>query len=228
MFGLKHVDKHGVTATWSNCNVATWRSCNVATCYVRNSRVFEAAKGAPSRRVIAPISGSALRIEFWPPPPTPDFLSKDFCLQPGLGWKLLLRKTWSGQKMLPLQFPGLSHPSEGKPGFLSKDSLLRPRTGRKIVRRWGRGAGSWKLCLCQINGCTGRQHLLQCSYWSKLSLHLRVPNPSPLPDKDRASAGPEILSNTQEDVNGEKLTVKKWWIFGVPIFHGLRRAFHGL
>ena len=31
----------------------------------------------------------------------------------------------------------------------------------------------------------------------------------------------------QEDVNGEKLTVKKWWIFG-PNFHGLRRVFHGL
>ena len=25
----------------------------------------------------------------------------------------------------------------------------------------------------------------------------------------------------QEDVNGEKLTVKKWWIFGADFFHGL-------
>ena len=30
-----------------------------------------------------------------------------------------------------------------------------------------------------------------------------------------------------EDVNGEKLTVTKWWIFGAD-FHGLRRVFHGL
>ena len=29
----------------------------------------------------------------------------------------------------------------------------------------------------------------------------------------------------QEDVNGEKLTVKKWWIFGADFFHGLRRFF---
>ena len=31
-----------------------------------------------------------------------------------------------------------------------------------------------------------------------------------------------------EDVNGEKLTVKKYGGFLVPIFHGLRRVFHGL
>ena len=32
---------------------------------------------------------------------------------------------------------------------------------------------------------------------------------------------------SQEDVNGEKLTVKNGG-FLVPIFHGLRRLFHGL
>ena len=39
----------------------------------------------------------------------------------------------------------------------------------------------------------------------------------------------------QEDVNGEKLTVKKWWIFGADFFHGLvpifsrfTPIFHGL
>ena len=31
-----------------------------------------------------------------------------------------------------------------------------------------------------------------------------------------------------EDVNGEKVTVKKYGGFLVPIFHGLRRVFHGL
>ena len=29
----------------------------------------------------------------------------------------------------------------------------------------------------------------------------------------------------QEDVNGEKLTVKKWWIFGVPIFSRFTQSF---
>ena len=32
----------------------------------------------------------------------------------------------------------------------------------------------------------------------------------------------------QEDANGEKLTVKKYGGFLVPIFHGLRGVFHGL
>ena len=39
------------------------------------------------------ITTLGMRIKFWPPPPTLDFLSKDFCLQPGRGWKFLLRRT---------------------------------------------------------------------------------------------------------------------------------------
>ena len=35
-------------------------------------------------------------------------LLRIFRLQPGLEWKLLLRRTWSGQKLLPMQFPELS------------------------------------------------------------------------------------------------------------------------
>ena len=41
----------------------------------------------------------------------------------------------------------------------------------------------------------------------------------------------KLLANnsvSQQDVNGEKLAMKKWWIFGADLFHGLRRAFHGL
>ena len=38
----------------------------------------------------------------------------------------------------------------------------------------------------------------------------------------------EKLWKTHEDGNGEKLTVKKWWLFGCRFFHGLRRVFHGL
>ena len=40
-------------------------------------------------------------------PQTPEFFDKDFCLQPGLEWKCLLRRIWSGRKLLPLQFPRL-------------------------------------------------------------------------------------------------------------------------
>ena len=29
-------------------------------------------------------------------------------LEPDLGWKFLQRRTWSGKKLLPLQFPGLT------------------------------------------------------------------------------------------------------------------------
>ena len=34
--------------------------------------------------------------------------------------------------------------------------------------------------------------------------------------------------NGQEDVNGEKRTVKKWWIFGADFFTVWCRFFHGL
>ena len=33
---------------------------------------------------------------------------------------------------------------------------------------------------------------------------------------------------SQEDVNGEQLTVKKWWIFGADFFTVWCRFFHGL
>ena len=51
-----------------------------------------------------------LRIKFSPPPPTPEFLAKDFPSATKSRTKFLLRRTWSGQKLLPLQFPGLSLP----------------------------------------------------------------------------------------------------------------------
>ena len=56
-----------------------------------------------------------LRFPIWgskfDPHPQPQIsLLRIFCLRPGLGWKFLLRRTWSGQKRLPLQFPGLSFP----------------------------------------------------------------------------------------------------------------------
>ena len=37
-----------------------------------------------------------------------------------------------------------------------------------------------------------------------------------------------VAVSDQEDVNGEKLTVKKWWIFGADFFTVWCRFFHGL
>ena len=44
------------------------------------------------QRFLSVLGELILRIECWPPPPTPDFLNKNFCLEPGL---FLLRRTWS-------------------------------------------------------------------------------------------------------------------------------------
>ena len=52
------------------------------------------------------LSGS----NFHPHPQPQSSLLRIFRLQPGLKWKFLLRRIWSGQKPLPLQFPGLSLP----------------------------------------------------------------------------------------------------------------------
>ena len=38
----------------------------------------------------------------------------------------------------------------------------------------------------------------------------------------------QFVFNFQEDVNGEKLTVKNWWIFGADFFMVWCRFFHGL
>ena len=48
--------------------------------------------------------------DFDPHPQPQSSLLRIFRLQPGLEWKFLPRRTWPGQKLLPLQFPGLSLP----------------------------------------------------------------------------------------------------------------------
>ena len=47
---------------------------------------------------------------FHPHPQPQNSFLRIFHLQAGLKWKFLLRRTWSGQQLLPLQFPGLSLP----------------------------------------------------------------------------------------------------------------------
>ena len=53
-----------------------------------------------------------------------------------------------------------------------------------------------------------------------------------VPTKFKTNMSFALIFIYQEDVNGEKLTVKKWWIFGADFFtvwclffHGLRRYF---
>ena len=55
------------------------------------------------------------------PPPAPGFLSKDFCLEPGLEWIFLLRRTCSDEKRPPPQLPELH--------------FLKSETGRIRFRR---------------------------------------------------------------------------------------------
>ena len=51
-----------------------------------------------------------MRIKFSPPPPTPEFLSKDFLSATRSQTEILTKENLVGQKLLPLQFPGLSLP----------------------------------------------------------------------------------------------------------------------
>ena len=51
-----------------------------------------------------------MKINFHPHPQPQNSLPRIFRLQPDLERKFLLRRTWSGQKLLPLQFPRLSLP----------------------------------------------------------------------------------------------------------------------
>ena len=54
-------------------------------------------------------------------------------------WVLAKENRSCGQKLLPLQFPGLSLPEQGKPGFLSKDSLIPHRISGKSAAAGGGG-----------------------------------------------------------------------------------------
>ena len=66
-------------------------------------------KSGPTKTLLTkhgwPIQGPSLKCFPAPTALTPKFPIEDFCLQPGLEWKFLLRRTWSGQQLLSLQFP---------------------------------------------------------------------------------------------------------------------------
>ena len=48
------------------------------------------------------------------------------------------------------------------------------------------------------------------------------------PERGRTAKSLTEIHLSIEDVNGEKLTVKKWWIFGADFFTVSCRFFHGL
>ena len=75
----------------------------------------------------------SLRIKFWPPPPTPKFLTKNFCLDPGLKWKFLTRRSCSDQTFLPLQSGGHQSPLnfKGKKGILVRTHFPHPESDGK-------------------------------------------------------------------------------------------------
>ena len=80
-----------------------------------------------------------MRVRYWPPSYTPEFLSKDFCLQPGLEWKeLLTKENLVRAKTAPTAISRTFTPLLRETRFLIKDSLLPSRVRCKIVRRWGR------------------------------------------------------------------------------------------
>ena len=73
---------------------------------VFRARGFDTPLALNRQKGPAPPSTGGVSKSVSQPTPTPDFLSEDFCLQPGLEWQFLLRRTLSGQKRLPLQIPG--------------------------------------------------------------------------------------------------------------------------
>ena len=98
-------DPRWVLSTW-RLSLVGRTSFSPVLCVARSVE-----KSAASQR---PVPGGvptpSLRIKFSPHPPPQNSLLRIFRLQPGLERKFLLRRTWSGQKLLPLQFPGLSLP----------------------------------------------------------------------------------------------------------------------
>ena len=71
--------------------------------------------------------------------PPMDFLSQDFCLQPGPRWKFLLRRTRSGQKLLPLRFQHFHSLSKGKQASLVSIHFSHPESDGKSADVGGGG-----------------------------------------------------------------------------------------
>ena len=66
------------------------------------------------------------------PTPTPDLLSRNFCLEPDLRWKFLLRRTWLGQKTAPTAiFQDFHSLSKGKQVALVRIHFSHPESDGK-------------------------------------------------------------------------------------------------
>ena len=102
------------------------------------------------------------RIRSWPPPPTPELLSKDFCLQPGLGWKFLLRRTWSGKNCSHCSFQDFQSLTKGNQVSLVRMHFSHPES---MENRQTLGSG------VESGSCKRMQ--LCCLQWSLLlTVHL--------------------------------------------------------
>ena len=75
-----------------------------------------------------------LRIRFWPPPPTPDFLGKNFC--PGLGRKFLPKRTcYRGKHRSHCGLQGVHFCSKGKQVSLVRIHFSHPASDGKSTDR---------------------------------------------------------------------------------------------
>ena len=93
---------------------------------------------------------SHARIKFWPPLPTPEFLAKDFRLQPGLESEFLPRRTCRGKNCSHSNFQHFHSVSKENLASFRKDFSFRPKLTKQNLQTWGFGGG--KMILCMVPG----------------------------------------------------------------------------
>ena len=72
------------------------------------------------------------------PTPNPEFFTKDLHLQPGLEWKFLPRRSWSGQELRHCNFRNF-HSLNKENNFLSEGFSFWPRFRKQNGQTWGLG-----------------------------------------------------------------------------------------
>ena len=95
----------------------------------------------PKHQKISQTNGPFSEDRIWPPPPTLDFLSKDFCPQPGLGWKFLL--SGRGKNCSPCSFQDSHSLTEGNQVSLVRIQFSHNQNQMKNQQTLGVGIESW-------------------------------------------------------------------------------------
>ena len=137
-----------------------------------------------------------------PPPSTPNFLSQGFFLEPGLGWKSLLRRIWSEEEQFPLQFPKLSPlTKENRVPFLRISWLnqIQSRRSTKLERWQGPAMPSWH---CHSVCVSSKAHS-SCKQWCLQPPITRGRGRNPFPGSARTKQpgrpeGPRAPVSTQK------------------------------